>query len=101
MIDVSHEGDVFPGLHETLEEPQEFVGVVVGNVAVWPEGQGLGANTQACDVRQFRRQQGLQVVLEVIGPHDHRIAAGDQQIGHFAVAPQVAEKLAGFTRREA
>src|SRR5690606_1659111 len=96
VVVVGHDGHVLAGINQFGEQFDQLVGILVGDKAVWPEGEGLGTDADGLDVVEFRLQQRLQVLHQVFGLHHHGIAAGDEQVGNLGVFLQVAVELLSF-----
>ena len=78
---VSHDGKVLAGGGNLLEETESVIGVVVGNKAVRPVGERLGADTDVLDMGERGVvEDGLDVAAELMSLHDHGITAGDEHI---------------------
>src|SRR5690554_1514944 len=96
VVVVGHDGHVLAGINQFGEQFNQLVGIFIGHKAVRPEGEGLGADADGLDVIEFRLQQGLQILHQVLGLHYHGVATGHQQVGHFGVFLQVAVQFLGI-----
>ncbi len=101
MAVVGHQREMPARGADLFEEPQQVVGVVVGDESVRPVGQGLRSDSQVAQVRQVFRQQRLHVFAQHAGLHDQRVAAGDQHVGDLGMGLQVGDEGRGLARREA
>ena len=101
VIVMGHDGDVLATLDHALEQPDQFVRIGRGVEAVGPEGQRLGADADGLDVIEIRVQQRLEIGLQMLGLHHHRVAAGKQQVGDLGVVAQVVVQFRGFGGRDA
>lgn len=90
VVEVRHEGDVLAGSHQLAEQREDILGVGVGDEAVGPEGQALGADEDVLDVVQLGGHHPLKVLPQVLRLHHHGAAAGHQEVGDLGVLGQVA-----------
>ena len=82
------------GGDDLAEQPQRRVGVGIGDEPLGPVGERLGADPDRLQLVQARVQQRLDVAPEHRLPHDHRIASGDQDAGHFGVLAEIGHQRA-------
>ncbi|MNX63213.1 hypothetical protein D3C86_942050 [compost metagenome] len=92
---MAHDRQVFPRRDDALEQLQQLRRILVADKTLRPVRHGLGADADVLQVWQI--QQRLDVTGQGAGVHDHRVAAGNQHVGHFGVHPQVTDQLLGLT----
>ena len=83
-------------LDELGEQTDQVVGILGAKEAVRPERQRLGPDTNGLDMIEFGLQQGFEVITQVTRLHHHRIATGEQQVGHLRVATQIVVQRLGL-----
>ena len=88
------------GRRDLLEEPQAVVRVGVRDEPLRPVGDRLRADADVPDVLQVRRQQRLDVAAQHARAHDHRIAAGEEHVGHITTGAQVGDEIVRLLRLE-
>mmetsp|Transcript_39919 Transcript_39919/g.132060 ORF Transcript_39919/g.132060 Transcript_39919/m.132060 type:complete len:492 (+) Transcript_39919:115-1590(+) len=103
VAQVRHHRDVPPAhLLDLAQQREELVGVGVGREALRPKRERARADAQVLDVRQEGRVlEGLEVLLEDARLHDHRVAAGEEDVGDLLVLGEVVEERARVLLREA
>ena len=99
-LQVRHQGDLAARAIDLFEQAHQIVGVGIGQETVGPVRGGLGADPDADDVIEVGGEQRLDVFPQDGGPHDHRIAAGEQHALHLAVRAKVRDERFRFAVRE-
>src|SRR5690606_13645969 len=94
VVVMRHDRQVLAGGLDLLEQCQQIIGILVGDKALGPECQGLGADADGAHMVELLRQQRLEAGAQVAGLHYQRVAAGDQHIGDLRVGAQVVTQPA-------
>ncbi len=100
MVEVGHQGQMPASLDHLFEEAQQILRIGIGHVSVRPEGQGLGPDPDVLHVLQARAQQRFDIVANQARRHGHRVAPGEEHVGHFRVTPQVFDQVVDLARLE-
>ena len=76
----------FARMVEMRHQRQRLLRIVVVHEFVRPVGQYLGADADVDQIGQIGGQQRFDIGGEVLRRHDHRVAAGEQDVGNLRVA---------------
>mmetsp|Transcript_10062 Transcript_10062/g.17982 ORF Transcript_10062/g.17982 Transcript_10062/m.17982 type:complete len:242 (-) Transcript_10062:14-739(-) len=103
MAQVRHDGNMALALLAyAAEELDALVSVLVSGETLRPEGERAGADAKVADVREeLRVGEGLQVLLERVRAHDHRVAAGHEHVRDLLVLVEILEEACGLLLCEA
>ena len=97
---MGHERQVDPGRRDPLEQVQHLVRVIIGQEAVRPVAERLGADADCAQVREAGLQQGHYVSRQVARTHDHRVATREQHVGHLRMGAYVLHQHLGLPHGE-
>ena len=101
MVEVGHEGELQARIRHLFEEAEQVVGVVVVEEAVRPVGDRLRADADGTEiVSHARLQQRLNILPQVLGLHDQRVAAGEEDIADLVMGGGVSGQAVGLAHGE-
>ena len=83
MIEVRHQRKMLARAQDAPKERHQFERVAVGDEAIRPIGEGLGAEANALQLREIRIEQRLHIRGEHAGRHDQGITASEQHVRYF------------------
>ena len=96
MAEMGHQGSPAAGTVDFFKQSQQIIGIVVVQEAVRPVRERFGANADVLQVGDITFQNGVDIGLENGCFHNHRIAAGEEDIGDLRVLAEICYHLVGF-----
>ena len=96
VVVMRHDRHLLAGLDQAFQQLQQAVRIRRAEETVRPERQRLGADAYGLDMVELGLKQRFEIVRQMRRLHHHRVAAGQEHVGDFAMGAQVIMQLRRF-----